>query len=90
MFGHLDITCLKRRICYICFQMHAFFLLKKSKYGEYRQIEQEWTLINGHINNWTRTLDNDLMCDTRPIVKDTFAHTNTSMILGSCELLGFF
>lgn len=41
MFGHLDITCLKRRICYICFQMHAFFLLKKSKYGEYTQIEQE-------------------------------------------------
>lgn len=70
--------------------MHAFFLLKKSKYGEYSQIEQEWTLINGHINNWTRTLDNYLMCDTRPIVKDTFAHTNTSMILGSCELLGFF
>lgn len=30
------------------------------------------------------------MCDTRPIVKDTFAHANTSMILGSCELLGFF
>lgn len=68
----------------------CIFSLKKSKYGEYTQIEQEWTLINGHINNWTRTLDNYLMCDTRPIVKDTFAHTNTSMILGSCELLGFF
>lgn len=68
----------------------CIFSLKKSKYGEYRQIEQEWTLINGHINNWTRTLDNYLMCDTRLIVKDTFAHTNTSMILGSCELLGFF
>lgn len=68
----------------------CIFSFKKSKYGEYTQIEQEWTLINGHINNWTRTLDNDLMGDTRPIVKDTFAHTNTSMILGSCELLGFF
>lgn len=70
--------------------MHFFFKILKSKYGECTQIEQEWTLINGHINNWTRTLDNDLMCDTRPIVKDTFAHTNTSMILGSCELLSFF
>lgn len=70
--------------------MHFFFKILKSKYGECTHIEQEWTLINGHINNWTRTLDNDLMCDTRPIVKDTFAHTNTSMILGSCELLSFF
>lgn len=70
--------------------MHFFFKILKSKYGECTQIEQEWTLINGHINNWTRTLDNYLMCDTRPIVKDTFAHTNTSMILGSCELLSFF
>lgn len=30
------------------------------------------------------------MCDTRPIVKDTFAHADTSKILGNCELLGFF
>lgn len=63
---------------------------KKSKNWECTHIEQELTLINGHINSWTRTLDNDFMCDTRPIVKDTFAHTNTSMILGSCELLKFF